>query len=64
MSKFYVQIDSSYKNILREKRTRKEHYMITGYVNKNICDFYHIMKGSCVHNAQGLHERRVASQGL
>lgn len=42
MSKFYVQFDSSYKNILREKRTRKEHDMLTGYVNKNICDFYHI----------------------
>ena len=36
MSKFYVQFDSSYKNILREKRTRKEHDMLTGYVNKNM----------------------------
>lgn len=42
MNKFYVQFDSNCKNILREKRTRKEHDMLTGYISKNKCDFYHI----------------------
>ena len=52
MSKFYVQFDSSYKNILIEKRTRKEHDMLTGYVNKNICDFITYI------NLDNIHKRK------
>ena len=44
MLKKYVQFDSNCKNILREKRTRKEYSMLTGYVNKNMCDFFSIKK--------------------